>query len=463
MTTREQAIDEAHRLFDRGDFLAMLRPLVALRTESQEKDRHGELRTFLTDGIAPHLTAMGFTIRLHTNPASTHGDFMIAERHESSDRPTILIYGHGDTVRCEPAQWRDNLDPLAVTISGDRWYGRGTADNKGQHAINIAALRTVLKVRGGRLGFNVRLILETGEEVGSPGLHDICRTHKNALAADVLIASDGPRLAADRPTIFLGSRGMVRFGLSVDLRDDAHHSGNWGGLLRNPGTVLAHAITTLIDARGSILVQELRPPPITPAVREALAGIRVSGGPDDPTIDSDWGEPSLTPEERVFGWNALEVLAFKTGNPERPLNAIPGSATAMMQLRYVIGTDVGNLGQILREHFSRAGLPWVKVDTNLSETMVATRLDPNDPWVTWAKASIAKTTGAPPAILPNLGGSIPNDAFADILGMPTIWIPHSYPGCLQHGPNEHLLGPVVRDGLAIMAGIFWDLGEKTAG
>lgn len=459
MTTRQQTIDEAYRLFDSGDFLAMLRPLVALRTESQEKNRNDELQRYLTAGIAPHLTAMGFTINLQPNPQSAHGDFLIAARHEDDGLPTILIYGHADTVRCEPAQWRNNLDPLAVTIDGNRWYGRGTADNKGQHAINIAALRTVLDARGGRLGFNVRIIFETGEEVGSPGLHEICRRHRDALAADVLIASDGPRLTADRPTIFLGSRGMVRFGLSVDLRDDAHHSGNWGGLLRNPGTVLAHAIATLVDARGAILVEGLRPPPITPAVREALAGIEVSGGPDDPAIDPDWGEPGLTPEERVFGWNALEVLAFRTGNPDRPLNAIPGTASAMMQLRYVVGTDVSKLAQVLREHLDKAGLPWAKVDTNLSETMVATRLDPDDPWVTWAKASITKTTGAPPAILPNLGGSIPNDAFADILGMPTIWIPHSYPGCLQHGPNEHLLGTVVRDGLAIMAGLFWDLGE----
>lgn len=460
MPTRETTIDNVRSLFDSDGFLEMLRPLVALRTESQEKNRHDELRAFLTDGIAPHLKAMGFSIGLHPNPVNAHGDFMIAERHESDDRPTILIYGHGDTVRCEPAQWRNNLDPLAVTIDGDRWYGRGTADNKGQHAINIAALRTVFDARGGRLGFNVRLILETGEEVGSPGLHEICRQHKDALAADVLIASDGPRLTADRPTIFLGSRGMVRFGLSIDLRDGAHHSGNWGGLLRNPGTILAHAIATLVDARGTILVEGLRPPPISPAVRQALADIKVGGGPDEPDIDSDWGEPGLTAEERVFGWNSLEVLAFKTGNPERPLNAIPGNASAMIQLRYVVGTDVSKLAGILRAHFDRAGLPWVKVESQISETMAATRLDPNDPWVTWAKASIAKTTGAPPAILPNLGGSIPNDAFADILGMPTIWIPHSYPGCLQHGPDEHLLGSVVRNGLGIMAGLFWDLGEK---
>ena len=94
--------------------------------------------------------------------------------------------------------------------------------------------------------------------------------------------------------------------------------------------------------------------------------------------------------------------------------------------------------------------------------MRATRLDPEHPWVTRIAASIARTTGAPPAILPNLGGSLPNDCFAEVLGMPTVWIPHSYPACSQHAPNEHLLASVAREGLAIMTGLFCDLPEHAA-
>jgi hypothetical protein len=46
--------------------------------------------------------------------------------------------------------------------------------------------------------------------------------------------------------------------------------------------------------------------------------------------------------------------------------------------------------------------------------------------------------------------------------MPTLWVPHSYPGCSQHAPDEHLLAPVVREGLRIMSGLFWDLGVRDA-
>ncbi len=89
----------------------------------------------------------------------------------------------------------------------------------------------------------------------------------------------------------------------------------------------------------------------------------------------------------------------------------------------------------------------------------ATRLDPDHPWVRWAAASIKQTTGKVPAILPNLGGSLPNDIFSKDLGLPTVWVPHSYASCSQHAPNEHMLAPLAREALTVMAGIYWDLGD----
>jgi acetylornithine deacetylase/succinyl-diaminopimelate desuccinylase-like protein len=274
----------------------------------------------------------------------------------------------------------------------------------------------------------------------------------------VLIASDGPRLVASRPTLFLGARGCCNFDLAVDLRDGGHHSGNWGGLLANPGTILANAIASLVDARGRILVGALLPPPIPDAVRRALAGIE-PGEPGGPQIDADWGEPTLTPAERVFAWNSLEVLAFRTGNPDHPVNAIPPRATAHLQLRFVVGCDPAQFVPAIRVHLDARGFANVSVAPARMEVMHATRLDPEHPWVRRVAASIAATTGAPPAILPNLGGSLPNDCFADVLGLPTVWVPHSYPACSQHAPNEHLLASVAREGLALMTGLFWDLGE----
>ena len=168
---------------------------------------------------------------------------------------------------------------------------------------------------------------------------------------------------------------------------------------------------------------------------------------DGPEIDRDWGEPDLTPAERVFGWNSFEVLAFTTGTPERPVNAIPGTARAHCQLRYVVGTDVDDIIPALRRHLDRHGFQQVEVAQAAAGISIASRLDPADPWVTWAKHSTAAHPGRAPTMLPNLGGSLPNDIFADVLELKTIWVPHSYAGCSQHAPNEHLLAPIAREGL----------------
>jgi acetylornithine deacetylase/succinyl-diaminopimelate desuccinylase-like protein len=205
-------------------------------------------------------------------------------------------------------------------------------------------------------------------------------------------------------------------------------------------------------------VPEWRPNTLTPSVRAAISELEVDGGADGPSIDANWGEPDLTPAERVFGWSSFEVLAFVTGNPDRPVNAIPGRASATCQLRYVVGIDPDDILPALRRHL--VDFPMVKVEPAREVVMHATRLDPESPWVKWAVASIERTTAKKPAILPNLGGSLPNEVFADILGLPTVWIPHSYASCSQHAPNEHLLAPVAREALQIMAGVYWDLGEK---
>ncbi|MBL0297667.1 MAG: M20 family metallopeptidase [Betaproteobacteria bacterium] len=457
---REHALALAAQHFDSGNFARDLARRVALRTESQDPASGPALLAYLAEEIGPSLAALGFTFTIHPNPEPPYGPLLVATRHEGGALPTVLMYGHGDVVRGQDSSWTRGQGPWSLAAEGERLYGRGTADNKGQHSINIAALAQVLAAREGRLGFNVKWLVETGEETGSPGLAAFCAAHAAELAADVLVASDGPRLRADRPTVFLGSRGVANFDLALTLRDGAHHSGNWGGLLRNPGTVLAAAIASLVDGRGRILVQALRPPPIPANVRAALAGVEVGGDPGDPAIDAGWGEPGLTPAERVFGWNTLEVLALRTGNPDHPVNAIPAAAQARLHLRFVVGTDISRLRAAVRDHLAKQGFGDIEVSE--PEIMNATRLDPDNAWVRFALASIERSTGCAPVLLPNLGGSLPNDVFAERLGLPTVWVPHSYPGCQQHAPDEHLLAPVARQALQLMSGLFWDLGEAGA-
>lgn len=456
--SRERAIAWATDYFDSGRFRADLARRVAIPTESQDPACEGPLAAYLDDELAPTLAALGYTCRRLENPRATRMPFLLAERREGAERPTVLTYGHGDVVRGMHGEWREGLDPWRLTVEGERWYGRGTADNKGQHSINLGGLAAVLATRGA-LGFNSRILIETGEEVGSPGLHAVAERDRAALQADVLIGSDGPRLLTERATLFTGSRGSFNFDLTVALREGGHHSGNWGGLLANPGVILAHAIAALVGPTGRVLVPEILPPGIPASIRRVLADCPVERL-EGPAIDPTWGEPGLSPAEKVFAWNTFEVLAFTTGNPRQPANAIPPRASATCQVRYVAGTDPRQLLPHIRRHLDAQGFSMVGLQPRRDEYFQATRLDPESPWVRWAAASLERTTGQPPTILPNIGGTLPNEVFAEILGMPTLWLPHSYTACSQHAPDEHLLAPVAREGLRIMAGLFWDLGEQ---
>jgi acetylornithine deacetylase/succinyl-diaminopimelate desuccinylase-like protein len=454
---RTDSLAAAATYFDGGDFFADLQRRVAFRTESDTGAATPALEAYLREELMPPLAALGFACEVIANPVPGGGPFLIARRVEDPSLPTVMTYGHGDVVSGQDAQWDEGLGPWALTVRGERWYGRGTADNKGQHSINLGGLAAALQARGGRLGYNMTWLIETGEEAASPGLHAVCEQERDKLRADLFIASDGPRVSAERPTLFLGSRGAVNFSLRLRARPRGYHSGNWGGVLVNPGTVLSHAVASLADARGRILVDALRPPSIPQGVRTALADIAIGGGADDPALDEGWGEPGLSPAERLVAWNTIEVLALGAGSAQRPVNAIPAEAVAHCQLRFVVGTPWQDLAKIVRAHLDAQGFGQVEVQVTL--TGAATRLDVENPWVDWARRSIAHSSGQRVDLLPNLAGSLPNDVFADLLGLPTLWVPHSYPACAQHAPNEHLLAPLAREGLQIMAGLYWDLGE----
>jgi acetylornithine deacetylase/succinyl-diaminopimelate desuccinylase-like protein len=449
---------------DGGSFEAELARRVAIRTESQrfpDASAIAECRRYLEAEMTPAFAAMGFATRIYDNPIAGQGPVLLATRIEDPALPTVLGYGHGDVVRGMDEQWTKGEGPWVTARDGDKLYGRGTADNKGQHTVNMAALKAVMEERGGTLGFNAKFMVETGEETGSKGLKQLVRANAADFAADVLLASDGPRVRAPRPTLSLGCRGAMNFDLVCDLREGGHHSGNWGGLIANPGFLLAHALASIVGPKGELLVEDLKAPPASAAVREALADVEIDGGTDGPQIDAWWGEPGMRPAERVYAANTFNILAFTTGTPGRPVNAIPPRAVANCQLRFVAGTDTARIIPALERHLAENGHDRVKVDPPPGVNdgaFGASRIEPDHPWATFVRGSVQRSSNAKPAVIPSTGGSICNDIFTDILGMPAIWIPHSYASCSQHWPDEHILMPLMRSAAGLMAGLYWDIG-----
>ncbi len=455
--SREQAIADALQQFDSGAFKARLTQLVQFQSTSQDPSHAPHLHAYLDHGMRPWLERLGFTVEIIPNPIHGAGPILIAERLEPAG-PTVITYGHGDTVRGLEDQWRAGLDPWSVTEEDGRWYGRGTADNKGQHAINLMALEAVIAARHGVLGFSLKMVIETGEETGSAGLREMIGARTHRLRADVLLASDGPRLHATVPTLSTGTRGTWHFDLRLDLRPGGVHSGNWGGMTTDPAIVLAHAIASLVDRHGRILVRGIVPTAINPAVRAALQGCEMRAEGEAATIDPEWGEPGLTAAEKIYGWTSLIVLSMLSGRPENPVNAVAPNAIAHCQIRYTVDVDPDTFEAALRTHLDQAGFPEVTL-VPYGIRMPARRSDPTNPWVGWAVASMERTLGMPVQVIPNSGGGLPNDAFMDYLGTQLLWVPHSYNGCKQHGPDEHLLIATAREGMAAFAGLWWDMGD----
>lgn len=459
MATRSETIARAAATLTNGRFFEDLGARVAVATESPIPEQKPKLGEYLDLLSADFRNRLGCETRIYPNPGTRGGPILVARRTEDPARLTVFIYGHGDVVPGMEGKWSSGRSPWRLSVDGDKIFGRGVADNKGQHTIAMLALEAVLAARG-KLGFNVVFLVETSEETGSAGLHEFCTAQKDALRADLFIASDGPRVEPEIPTVFGGARGSFHFDLICDLRKSGLHSGNWGGLVANPGVIIANAISSLISATGEVRARGLVPDAISPAVRDALRSVEVRDPAGGPPLDAWWGEPSLSQAERVYAWNALEVLAFRTGDPDRPVNAIPPKASARLQLRYTLGPEVESFIPTIRTHLQANGLGMVRVEpARDGPPWRATRLDPAHPAARWAMTSLETTLGRRPTFLPSLGGTLPNDCFANILELPTIWVPHSYNGCSQHAPDEHLLAPLVRDGLGMMAGLFWDCGE----
>jgi acetylornithine deacetylase/succinyl-diaminopimelate desuccinylase-like protein len=161
----------------------------------------------------------------------------------------------------------------------------------------------------------------------------------------------------------------------------------------------------------------------------------------------------------------FNVLAFTTGTPGRPVNAIPPKAVANCQLRFVAGTDTAGILPALQQHLDDKGFASVRVMPPPAANaggFAATRTEPDDPWAKFVAGSLQRSSNAKPAIVPQTGGSICNDVFTDILKIPTVWVPHSYGACSQHAPDEHVLLPLSRSAAELMAGLYWDVGEGGA-
>ena len=179
--TREATIEHSLDYFDNGSFKNDLSKLIEIPTESQVKTGVKHCLRYLNFSMVPAFESMGFKTKIYENPILNAGPILLATRIEGPDLPTVLGYGHGDVILGFDESWTKGNGPWKATQVGDLLYGRGTADNKSQHWINMSALRSLLSIRG-NLGFNAKFIIETSEENGSKGLREVISSDLSAFS-----------------------------------------------------------------------------------------------------------------------------------------------------------------------------------------------------------------------------------------------------------------------------------------
>ena len=374
--------------------------------------------------MAPALARPRLHVGIVANPVAGAPPLLIGERIESAELPTVLMYGHGDVVRGQDDRWGAGRSP---------WTSRSAAASSTAAAppTTRASTRSTWRRcgRARRRAAPARLQRQDAHRDGRGNRfagsaraprrqRDLRRRRADRLGR--------PALRADRPTIVLGTRGVAHFDLVCRLREGAHHSGNWGGLLASRHRA-RHALATIIDPRANPR-RRAAPPPIPDVGARARSPGRVDGGADGPAIDDGWGEPGLRRPSgcspgtaRGAGDDGRQPAQPGQRDPTRGARPLPVALRRRHRLRPHPARHCGRIS-------TRTASP--KIEVGEPAALAATRLDPDHPWVRWALASIERTQRPPPALLPNLRRPLPNDVFADILGLPTIWVPHSYPALL---------------------------------
>ena len=402
--------------------------------------------------ICARATSWGLTAR--TLPTPGQPAVLINGPHRRGT-PHVLIYGHYDV---QPAGARSSWgsEPFTTTIRAGRIYGRGTADNKGQHLAHLLAMRSWLRVTGS-LPCTVTVLLDGEEEVGSPNLADLVRTHREDLACDLVLWSDGPVHESGRSRVKFGVRGIASFdlvarGANVDL-----HSGNWGGVAANPAWELIHLLASMRDADGSLtvpgLTDDVSPP--TDAEAAALAALPVPGAELAALgIDRLDGPDGRGFYERLASHPTLSVNALHTGSEGEDRAVIPAYARARCDVRLVEAMTVQGTLDCIKAHVARQA---PRVEVRPVAAMEPSRTDPGCEWTAPVARALHRVQGREPLLVPAMGGSLPDYVFTKILGVPSLGVPFANADECNHAPNENIELDRFREAPAIAATLLAEL------
>ncbi|HZP25559.1 MAG TPA: M20/M25/M40 family metallo-hydrolase [Dehalococcoidia bacterium] len=387
-------------------------------------------------------------------PKRAGGQPVVYAYHPGVVDRTILLYGHYDVQPAEPLDlW--STPPFEPALVGDRLYGRGISDNKGNIIARIAAIRAWKETRG-ELPCAVKFCLEGDEEIGSPQMEPFVEEHRDLLTADACLWEGGDITWEGRPQVTLGVKGLLYVELAVKtIARDAHSS--WATTLPNAAWRLVWALNSIKSPDESILVDgffdDVRAP--TP---EELAAIAAMPSDESETLASyEIGEflcgvrgadfrsrHLLEPTASVDG-----LLSGYTG--AGPKTVLPAEAMAKMDFRLVPAQDPDDIFAKLRAHLDRHGFSDVALRKLSSEH--AARTAPTHPFVSVVTEATREVYGKEPVVIPSMAGTGPLHPFMATLGLPTADCGVGYPDNRIHAPDENIRTDDFRNGVKAIAAL----------
>ncbi|WP_344485364.1 dipeptidase [Glycomyces endophyticus] len=404
-----------------------LAELVAVRSIADARQAPPEECARAAAWVRDRFAALGFTdARLERTADGS--DAVVGSRPGPAGAPTVLLYAHYDVQPpLDEQAWR--TPPFELTESGGRWYGRGSADCKGNIVMHLAALRAL----GDDVPVHLKLVVEGSEEQGTGGLEAFVPDHADLLRADVILMCDTGNAAVGVPATTVSLRGLANLVVTVESMSSEVHSGMFGGAAPDALAALIRMLATLRDEHGDTTIagldhlQTWEGTAYDPAAFRSDAG--VLDGVDlvgtGTVSDMLWARPAAT----VLGIDCPPVVGSAA--------AIQPRAAARVNLRVPPGMDAGRAQDALADQL-RAAAPWgVKVTIERESSGQPFQAATGGPAYAAFDAAMGEAFGKPCTTL-GQGGSIPLcNVFADTFpDAEIILMGVEEPLALIHAPNE---------------------------
>ena len=381
-------------------------------------------------------------------------------KSKQNPKKTLLFYNHYDVQPAEPFDLWD-YPPFSGTRKGNKIFGRGATDDKGELITRIKAVEASLKATGD-VPCNIKFVIEGEEETGSAHIEEYLKKYKKKFSSDGVIWEFGYVDAKNRPIIGLGMKGLLFVELSVkESIRDAHSS--LAVLIKNPAWRLIEAVSTLRDSKGKILIKDWYKE-VTPFSKKDLELIKEEPF-DENVFKKEFGIQSFVGNKKGMDakkalvgdatCNIAGFLSGYTGNGAKTV--LPGESLVKIDFRLIPKMNPKKQIMRLKNHLKSKGFGDVKIKVYHGEA--AARTDSSDPFVSHVKNAADKSFGKSILNVSNAGTG-PMYPFVDILKAPCISIGSTYMFSRIHSPNEFARIDLLKKTTKCMCLIMQNFGQS---